>query len=254
MKRFAVSLSLALAMLFFGAAAQADELKVLSAGVMRSALPDLATGFERLTGVKLTITLDSAGNVKSRVQKGEATDVVILPKPELALLAKARKIAPDSIRVLARTGLAVGVRKGAPKPDIGSVEALKKTLLEAKSIAYNDPAKGFADGVQVRRVLQRLGIAKQMNAKTKLRESPEEIANSTDGDIYIGQPPALVASKNYEMVGLLPASLQNWDAFTWAAGVDTKTQDPTGAGDLVRYLASPESANVFKAKGMPPPS
>ncbi len=252
MKKLAVSFIAALVLLVCGAAAQADELKVLSGGIMRYALPEIASGYERMIGVKLLITYDAVGSVKSRVRKGEAVDVVILPKPDLAALAKARKMAADSVQVIARTPLALGVRKGMAKPDIGSAEALKKALLAAKSIAYNDPSKGFADGVLVRRVLNQLRIAKQVKAKAKLLKTPEEISSEKDAEFRIGWAPTFVGSKDYDLVGPLPAQFQDNARSTWAAGVATKSADPDGARDLIRVLAAPIAEGTFKAKGMGP--
>ena len=254
MMKVAVSFSVALAMLVCGAAARADELKVLAPTIMQPAMTDLAAGYDRLAGVKLAITYDPAGAIKTRFQKGEAADVVILPKPDLAVLAKERKIAAASIRVVARTAVVLAVRKGQPKPDIGSAEAVKKTLLAAKSVAYFDPAAGNASGVQFRQAINRLGLGKQIAAKAKLLKTPADLTAEKDAEIVVAQPPFLIGSANYDTVGPLPAEMQNLERFTWAAGAAAKSQDPTGAGDLVRYLASPESAGVFKAKGMPPPS
>lgn len=253
MKKIAALLSIALAVLLGGAAAQADELKVLSGGVMRNALPEVASGFERMTGVKLAITYDAARTVKIRVQKGEAVDVVILPKPDLAALAKTRKIAADSVQVIAQMPLALGVKKGMAKPDIASAEAVKKALLEAKSIAYNDPSKGFADGVLARRAIDRLKIAKQVKAKVKLLETPEEIRGEKDAELRIGWAPTFVGSNDYDLVGPLPAQFQDKERSTWAAGAAAKAADPNGARDLIRVLAAPIAGGTFKSKGMAPP-
>ena len=254
MKKIAALLSIALAVLIGGASAQADELKVLSGGVMRPALPEIASGFERMTGVKVAITYDAARTVKSRVQKGEAVDVVILPKPDLAALVKMRKIAADSVQVIAQTPLALAVKKGMAKPDIASADAVKKALLEAKSIAYNDPSKGFADGVLARRVVNQLRIAKQVKANVKLLKTIEEIRGEKDADIRIGWAPTIMASSDYDLVGPLPAQFQDTARSTWAAGAATKSADPNGARDLVRVLAAPIAGGTFKAKGMAPPT
>ena len=255
-KNIAVAFSLAFALLFGGGTAPADEpeqLKVLSAGIMQFPLKDITPNYERMTGEKLVITYDFAGAVKARFQKGEAADVVILPKAEIAAFVKAKKIAADSVRVIARSGVALGTRKGAAKPDIGSAAAVKKTLLEAKSIAYFDPASGAQDAVQLKRVLDKLGIAKQVGAKAKPWKSPDDATAEKDAEIVITQPAGIIASANYDLVGMLPAPMQDPERFTWAAGAASRAADLGAARDLVRFLAAPNSAAVFKAKGMPPP-
>jgi molybdate transport system substrate-binding protein len=254
MKKIAVAVAIAAVLLLQGAAARADELKVLSAGIMHFALKDAGDNFTRMTGTTLAVTYDSAGNVKSKFEKGEPADVVILPKPDFAALVKAKKIAADSVRPIARTALAVAVRKGQPKPDISSLAAVKKALLAAKSIAYYDPAAGGADGILIRRGLVRLGIAKQVAAKAKLWKSVQDALDEKSADMIVGwQPPLLAKAADYDLVGPLPAQLQDPAQSTWAAGAATKAPDLEGAKDLVRVLASPESLGAFKAKGFTPP-
>jgi molybdate transport system substrate-binding protein len=136
MKRIAVVASIVAVLLSPVAVVRADELKVLSAATIRFGLKDVGDNFTRMTGTKLVITFGSAGGVKTKLEKGEPVDVVILPKPDIAALAKAGKIAPDSVHDIARTALSIAVRKGQPKPDISSLAGVKEALLAAKMIAY----------------------------------------------------------------------------------------------------------------------
>jgi molybdate transport system substrate-binding protein len=145
--------------------AGAAEVKLLSAAVMKPVLVDLASEFERATGHTLTITYESAGVVRDRVQAGENTDVAIIQRPVVEALLKQGKFRPGSTVTLARSGVGVAVRAGAIKSDISTVEAFKQSLLAAKSIAYPDPAAGHASGIHFRGVLERLGIADQVNAR-----------------------------------------------------------------------------------------
>jgi molybdate transport system substrate-binding protein len=153
-------------LLMVGIAAEAAEIKVLSAIGMQAVMEDLGPKFERATGHKLAITFDLLGGVVKRVQGGETTDVVVIPRQGIDGFVKERKVAADNVTVIARSGLGVAVRQGAPKPDISSPEALKRTLLAAKSITYSNPALGGASGIQFAKVLERLGIADEMKPKT----------------------------------------------------------------------------------------
>jgi acetyl esterase/lipase len=236
-----------------GMTADAAEVKLLSAAVMKPVLGELAGQFQQASGHTLTIEYESAGVVRERVQAGGTADVAIIQRPVVDALQQQGKIRPGSVVTLARSGVAVAVRKGAPKPDIGSVEALKRTLLAARSIAYPDPAAGHASGIHFRGVLERLGIATEVNAKAKLQKCafaqcpPEDHA-----DIGITQPMEILATPGYELVGWLPAELQDYDRFTWAAGVTANASEPDAARALVRFLASPTAAGAIKRRGMEP--
>jgi len=152
---------------------------------------------------------------------------------------------------IARSGIAVAVPKGAPKPDIGSVEALKRSLLAARSISYPDPAMGHASGIQFRAVLQRLGIADQVNAKARLQKGTFAESLAEDhADLGITQPMEILATPGFELVGWLPAELQDYERFTWAAGVTANAREPAAAEALIRFLSSPAAAAVIRKKGM----
>jgi molybdate transport system substrate-binding protein len=233
--------------------AQAGEVKLLSALVMKPALTELTANFERSGGHKLTITYDSAGAVAKRIQSGETADAAIIQKPTVEAFVKEGKIVSGSNVILARSGVGAAVRRGTPKPDISSVEALKRTLLAAKSIAYPVPNAGHASGVHFLGVIERLGIAQQVNAKAKFMEGRvAEFAANDSADIVISQPMEILATPGYELVGWLPEELQDRERFTWAIGITANAKDPEAAKALTRFLSSPAAAAVIKAKGMEP--
>ena len=146
--------------------ATAAEIKVLSAIGLQVVMQDLGPKFERTSGHTLAITFAAPGAIVKRALGGEIADVVILPRPGIDSLLKDGKAVPGNVTAVARSGIGVAVRKGAPKPDISSPEALKRTLLAARSIAYSNPAAGTASGVHFAKVLDRLGIANEMKPKT----------------------------------------------------------------------------------------
>jgi molybdate transport system substrate-binding protein len=230
-------------------AANAAEVKLLSAEVMRHAINELAGEFQHKTGHKLWVSYESARGVTSRIQGGEIADVVIIEKPAVETLSEQGKIVRGSIVSLGRSGLALAVRKGAPKPDISSVDALKRALLAAKSIAYPDPARGAASGVQFRRVIERLGIAQEVNAKTTFT-SPS--VARTEFDIIVSQAAEILPRENQDLVGLLPDQLQDYNAFTWTAAITADAKEPNAAKALIQFLSSPTAAAVIKKRGMEP--
>jgi 3-hydroxyisobutyrate dehydrogenase len=150
------------------AEAGAAELKVLSAGAMRGALQELAPAFETASGHKLKIEYATAGVVEQKVAAGDEIDVAILTKPRLDKLVREAKIVGGTATTLARAQIGLAVKKGAAKPDISSVEAFKKALVNAKSVAYADPASGATSGAYLAQALEKLGIAAELKPKTRL--------------------------------------------------------------------------------------
>ena len=241
-------------LLVVGIAAEAAELKVLGAGV-RAVMEDLGPKFERATGHKLVITFAPLGVVVKRIQDGETGDVVVIPRQGIESLAKDGKVVAGTETVLARSGVGVAVRKGAPKPDISSPEALKRTLLAAKSISYNDPALGAASTLHFAKVLDRLGIADEMKSKTIFPKPGIPggvglmVANG-EAEIAVGQFQDFIAVAGIDLVGPLPGDLQ--DTIVFSAAIMTGAKDAAAAKALVDFLRTPESAKVIKAKGMEP--
>ena len=162
------AISLALLVGLSAGAAGAAEIKVLCAGAMRAVLLQLAPNFEKSSGDTLVIEYATAGKVEKAVADDAAIDVAILTKPRAEKLVTAAKLVGGATVVLARVPIGLAVKKGAPHPDISSVEAVKRTLLNAKSIAYVDPASGGTSGIFLAHALEKLGIAAEIKSKVHL--------------------------------------------------------------------------------------
>jgi len=147
---------------------------------------EIAPNFEQATGNKLNIGYSLIADIRKRMLDGETADVIILSRPVMDELDRQEKFASGSITNIAGTPVALAVRAGAPKPDISTVDALKRTLLAAKSIVYADPAKGGASGVYFARVVDRLGIADQLKSKTILVPGAQAAEVVAKGEAEIG--------------------------------------------------------------------
>lgn len=235
--------------------AKAAELKVLSAFGMQAAIEDLRPKFERASGHKLAVAFATGGGVLTRAQDGEPADVVITLRQGIDRLVKDGRVAATSVTVLAQAGIFIAVRTGAPKPDISSPDALKRTLLAARSISYVDPASGGASGIHFANVLERLGIAAEVKLKT-VHPSPKTpaevgalVANG-EGEIGVHIVQELIPVPGIDLVGPLPADLQNNVVF--AAAIMASGHNADAAKALIDFLRTSEAVAVIKAKGMEP--
>ena len=193
-------------------AAQAEEIKVLSTQAVEGAYRELVPQFEKASGHKVTTTFTGTLDAQKRLAAGETYDLIIMAGPAIDDLIKAGKIAPGSRVDLARSGVGVAVRAGAPRPDIHSTEALKKTLLAAKSIGYSTGPSG----VYLTDLFRRLGIADKI--KSKLRQTPTGVFVGSilaSGEVGIGfqQVSELSHYPGIDYVGPLPADIQNVTVF-----------------------------------------
>jgi molybdate transport system substrate-binding protein len=232
---------------------KAAEVKVFSTIGVQAALEELAPKFEQATGSKLNITWATAAILVKRVQAGETADLMVLTKQSLDALTKDNKATAGADAVFASSGMAVVVKKGAPKPDISTPDAFKQALINAKTIAYSDPAAGGASGVYFAKLLERMGIADQMKAKTRHPPPSGNSANlvvAGEADLAIQQEPEVMSVAGIDMVGPLPADVNNITAY--AAGIGAGSQQADAATALIRFLHSPEAQAVFKAKGLKP--
>jgi molybdate transport system substrate-binding protein len=231
---------------------KAAEVKVLTSVALTSALNELAPEFERATGNKLTIGYGLIVDIRKRVLEGESADVIILSRPAMDELQKQDKVASAPITNVVGTAVSVAARAGAPKPDISSVDAFKRTLLAAKSIVYADPAKGGASGVHFARVLDRLGIAEQMKPKTTLVPGAQaaEVVAKGESELGVAQASEIVPVAGAQLVGPLPGEYASLTIFT--AGIGSGSKAPDAARTLIQFLTGPAAAPVFKSKGFEP--
>jgi molybdate transport system substrate-binding protein len=249
----ATALAFGVALASMGSGASAAEIRVLSAAVMKPVFNELADQFEQASGHKLIINYVPAGVARRRIDAGEIFDVAIMQRPAAEELVQGGRIEARSMITLARSGLAVAVRKGLPKPDISTLDAFRQSLLDARSISYPDPAEGHAAGALFRKIIERLGIAAQVDAKAKLQkrafsESPPE----DYADIAIAQPSEIFGTPGFEMVDLIPEDLQDYNRFSWAAAVATNAREPFACAMLIRFLTSSKAALVMKKRGLEP--
>jgi molybdate transport system substrate-binding protein len=232
-----------------GVAAEAVETRVFSSAAPRGVLTEIAPVFERLTGQRLVIEYAFAADLKRRIEAADPFDVAILPPDIAEDLVRRDKLAAGSRVDLGRTGMGVGVRRGAPKPDIGTVDAFRIALLAAPTVAYAD---GGASGVQFHGMLARLGIAEAM--KRKLRPYPtggavEAVARGEADLVVIGVPPILYVP-GVTLVGGLPPELQSYIVYTGSIGAAAK--QPAAAQTLLNLLTSPDAIEFFKSQGFEP--
>jgi molybdate transport system substrate-binding protein len=234
------------------ATADAAEIKVVTSVGVRAILEELAPRFEGASEHKLHITYGTAVPLKRQIDAGETFDVVILVPGMLDDLAKQGKVAPSSVANVAKSGIGVAIRAGAPKPDIGSTEALKKALLAAKSIAYS---KEGQSGTAMARIVEQLGIAEEMKPKTILETRSGGVAlNVVEGkaELAFNLISEILPIAGAELAGPLPAELQSYVVFT--AGIGAGAKDATAAKAFIDFIKAPDAAPVLKAKGMEPAS
>jgi molybdate transport system substrate-binding protein len=240
--------------LILAGAAQGAEVRVMISGGLTAAYRELAPKFEQITGNKvITAFGPSMGTTENaipvRLARGEPADVLIMVGYALDDLAKKGKVAPGTQVELVRSPMGIAVRAGAPKPDIGSVDALRRSLLAAKSVAYSDSASG----VYVQNELfKRLGIADEMKSKSRMipAEPVGEVVARGEAELGFQQISELKPVRGIEIVGPLPPEVQNITVFS--AGIATGAKEPGAAQALIAFLASPTAAPVLTNSGLVP--
>jgi molybdate transport system substrate-binding protein len=233
-------------------AANAAEIRVLASVALAPVINELKPQFERATGNTVAVEYSIVADIRKRVLAGETADIIVVSRPVMDELQTQSKIARGSIADVAAIAAAVTVRADSPKPDISSAEALKRSLLAAKSIVYADPARGGLSGVHFARVLDRLGIAEQMRPKTILVPADESAAVVSKGEAEIGiaQTSEIVPVAGAQLVGPLPGELGLVTVFSAGLGQASKVQE--AATSLIRFVTGPASAPVLISKGMEP--
>ena len=234
-------------------AAGAADVAVLSGGAVKSAFTAASAEWQRTSGHKVDASFASAGEIRERIAKGEIPDLLVVPQENLAEYAKAGLIDEGARRDLGAVGIAVAVKAGAPKPDISTPEALKRTLEHAKSVTYMDPKRGTSGKHFDEAVLPALGIRDEVRAKTIFGEGgyiAEKVARG-EAEIVVHQQTEILPVKGVTIVGPLPGSLQKTTVYS---GVVTKAaKHPREAQALLDYLVSPEGRKAFLERGFTAP-
>lgn len=228
--------------------ASAADLKVLSAGAVTGPMKVLAADYTKRTGIAVDFTFGNVGQIQDHLKAGDAADIIILSKPALDDLAKARGLA-GSTKPLGRVGMGVAIASGAPKPNIATPEAFKAALLATSSIAYSDPAGGGSSGVFFDGLIQKLGIADQIRAKAVLIRGGSATDPILQGKAAMAVQNAseLVNVPGIQLVGMFPAADQNF--ITYSAGVAVKSTQPNAALSFIRFVTGHAAAKTWHDAG-----
>jgi molybdate transport system substrate-binding protein len=250
-RRVRTAASIIAALLLTEFAVAADEIKVMTSGAFTAAYLELAPEFERATGHRIVTEATSMGtgstSIPARLERGEAIDVVIVAERDLEELIKTGRVRAGTRVDLARSAIGMAVRRGAPKPDISSVDALRRTLLEARSIAYSASVSGTYLSTEL---FQRLGIADRVLPKSRKIEGERVGAVVARGEAEIGfqQISELLPVPGIELVGPLPPDVQRVTVFS--AGIGVAATNPALAKSFVEFLASPAALSAIRKSAL----
>jgi molybdate transport system substrate-binding protein len=240
--------------LVFAATLHAAEIKVVTSGTFRTACVELVPEYERATNHKLVTEFGASmgttyNAIPMRLDRGEEIDVVIMFAPVLSDLIKRGKVRADSAVGLVRSGIGMAVRAGAPKPDISTLDALKRTLMAAKSIGYSDSDSGVYLSTEL---FPKLGIADQIKGKSRMIQGDPVGEVVARGEVEIGfqRISELLPLKDIDLAGELPPGAQSVGVF--AAGIPVTSKQPEAAKALIRWLASPAAYSVITKSGLEP--
>lgn len=227
------------------------EVSVIGPGGVKDAVEQLIPGFEKKTGIKVKPTFGSGLGTKQQVVRGEVFDVPIVQPPYPELIASGNVVV-NSAKPLATVAVGMAVRKGAPKPDISTVDALKRTLLNAKSITYPNAAGGAAAGVSFEETLKKLGIAAEMEPKIKRAQGGAAAMTMTaKGDAELGLTfMSEMDIDGLDIVGPLPREVSTPTGLV--GFISSHSKNPAAAKALLDYLSSPEAAPVYRKNRMQP--
>jgi molybdate transport system substrate-binding protein len=250
MRKYSIA-AVALACVFLftrGAAAQTSEVRVLASNGIKAVVEDLLPQAQQRIGHTISVQYRPTAALKQEIDAGEPFDVVIVTAESIAQLSKEGKTAGGEGTPISRAGVGIGIRKGAPRPDIGTPEALKGALLGAKAIAYGPSGASFP---YVTKMLESLGIADAMKPKTLFFDTSDGTNGAVaDGkaDFGITLVSEILPVKGIELLGPFPDEFQGYVRFS--AAISANAKNPESANALIEFLAGPDAAASIKARGM----
>jgi molybdate transport system substrate-binding protein len=227
---------------------------VLTAGAFKPVVMELVPDFERETGHTVVVENDTAGALTRRIAEGEPFDLVVLTPAALGQLAKTGRVVASTVSRLAQVGIGVAVRAGSPAPAIDTVAAFERALLEARALAYIDPAAGGSSGIYLSGLFEKMGLASRIAPKAVLVPGGlvAERVVSGEAEIGIHQISEILAVPGATLVGPIPAEIQNYTVYAGAIGAGARDADAAQA--LLSLLGSSRARAVLKAKGMESPA
>ena len=226
----------------------AVEIRVLNANALTIALRELATEYTQRTKNTVTFTSGSPGQIQEKVDAGERFDLLIMPVAALRALETAGELVAGSRRPLARVGIGVAIREGAPKPDISTSDALRKTLLAQKKITYSDSRTGGLSGVNAQKVLQNLGIAEEIKSKLLPNADGQGLIAKGEADLGLYNVSEIPRTQGVVLLGPVPAAVQAY--ITYDAAVPTSSASLSAALEFLNFVASPAAAQAWHAAGL----
>ena len=229
-------------------AATADEIRVWTTRAIATVLAEVGSEFERATGHRLIVTSDLPTAFERRLEAGEAVDLLISGSAPVDEWIRTGKIAPNTRDEIARSGIGVEVRAGRSKPDIATVDAFKRALLNARSIAYLKVGRGL----YLEDLFNRLGMSRALEPKTIRPDSDIVSELVAKGEVELGMTviTQILTTPGVDLVGPLPPEIQSY--VTFVAGVASRSRAPKAASDLIAFLGGPKAVAVIKAQGMEP--
>lgn len=225
------------------------EIRVLASAAVKNVVLELVPAFERQSGHKVSAQWGGTEGITKRVTGGEAVDLVIIAKPNIARLMQEGKIAEGSSVDIVRSGVGVAVRVGLPRPDVSTAEKTREAVLAARSVAYSSGPSGF----YIAELFKRMGIAEAIKDKAIQTPSGVQVAELLargDADLGFQQVSELIHAKGIDYLGPLPAEIQNVTVFS--AGLHAAAKELDAAKALVRFLTAPEAAATIRKAGMEP--
>jgi molybdate transport system substrate-binding protein len=234
-----------------GGATEAAELKVLSASALKPVLPGLADAFQRESGHSVTLSFATAGEVEKRMMAGEPVDLVVVTQVSSWKLISLDFVPKGASSIIARVGVGIGVREGAPKPDIGTTEAFKQAILNAKSVTYPDPARGGASGIHFNSVIEQLGIAEPVRQKAVLGANPDFVCVAVakgEVELCVHQISEIMPVAGVTLVGPLPKDVQR--VTTFAVAVSARTSEAEAARAFLAFVSRSEFKAAFAKAGL----
>jgi molybdate transport system substrate-binding protein len=236
------------------APAHAADLKVISAGAVRGLIAEIIDDYSRQTGQKFDFTIGTTGQLRNVIASGQHADMIIVSAPLMGELEKTGKLTLGSRAELGRVGIGVAVREGATALDVATPDALKKALIEARSVAYTNPAEGGTSGIYFASVAERFGIGDEIKKKAVLtrggREAAIEVAEGR-AELAIVFMSEAAAVKGVKLAGPLPPTLQDYSAY--AAAIPLSSTDPAAARAFIAALTSGAMAERWRSNGFEPP-